>query len=46
MIRRSMARPIHEQSRIHDLEALALAVGILALVFALCLLTAILPEAF
>lgn len=46
MIRRSMARPIHEQSHIHDLEALALAVGILALVFALCLMAAMLPEAF
>ena len=41
-----MARLIRERSRIRDLEALALAGGILALVFALCLLAAILPEAF
>lgn len=46
MIRHSLPEESGQEDFIHDLEALALAVGILAVVFALCLLTSVSQEAF
>jgi hypothetical protein len=43
--RHSIARASHAPTLTHDLEALVLAVGILTVVLALCLVSAIWPEA-
>ena len=45
MSRHSIAPASHGPRLTHDLEALALAVGILTVVLAVCLVSAIWPEA-